>query len=75
MSAMIAISVDDVVDVHVATRGEYATICGMDGDDSAVGIKPASLPKEAKITCAACFRIWDVCVDVKIADFEVKARR
>lgn len=57
-SRFIAISIDGVVSVHAVgvAHGNYATLCGLDGDDRHpfVQQRPAALPKRAKIDCPAC---------------------
>lgn len=47
----------------VHPNGEYATICGMDGDDDneAVMQETIDTPKGAKVDCEHCIAIFDQC--------------
>lgn len=57
MSKFIAIESDGVYQVHASGEGAgfpYATLCGLDGDDSRAGQKPAALIIGAKIDCPQC---------------------
>lgn len=54
----VAVRSDGVVAVHAADcAGNYATLCGMDGDDSGADQEPAELPKRPKVNCATCIQI------------------
>lgn len=69
---MIAIRVDDITEVH-ATGGsgvDYATLCGLDGDDPGAGQYPAELPKQAKIDCVACRQIFERARQLRKTDFK-----
>lgn len=51
----IAIAFEGRVQVHAASGiANYATVCGLDGDDSGADQEPADLPKRARITCPDC---------------------
>ena len=55
----VAISQDGIVQVQgVPESGNYATLCGMDGDDSVVGQSAAVLPPKPRIDCPQCFGVW-----------------
>ncbi len=43
-------------------NGNYATLCGMDGDDDhyIVSQSTISTPKGAKVNCKDCFDVWDL---------------
>lgn len=71
----VAVDVGGDVKVHLPdTTGNYATLCGMDGDDphSSVGQKMAELPKRAKVDCVTCWNIWKLCRDYRAGDFKVE---
>lgn len=56
--AMVAISFEGVIDVHAApSHGAYATLCGLDGNDSDVQQSPAELPQDARIACTDCWKV------------------
>jgi hypothetical protein len=52
----VAVSQDGEIEIHAApcAAGDYATLCGMDGEDDSVGQEPAPLPRGARIDCAHC---------------------
>lgn len=53
----VAVKMSGKVDVHAdSTDSTYATLCGLDGDDSHPHVEqsPAVLPKQPKITCVQC---------------------
>jgi hypothetical protein len=53
--AYVAVKVDGVVSIHAPdVTGNYATLCGIDGDDPGCGQFPAKVPKWAKIDCKTC---------------------
>lgn len=59
---LVGIEVDGVVGWHVpgVGRPDYATLCGLDGNDPAIGqtgVVPA--PRGIKINCPQCRTIWD----------------
>ena len=55
MSKYVAIECDGKIEVHAApVHDNYATLCGLDGDDSAVGQRPAPLQIGARIDCPTC---------------------
>jgi hypothetical protein len=60
MSKYVAIENDDgEIEIHLPhPTGDYATLCGADGDDPELGMYPASVPNGAKVNCDACFHIW-----------------
>jgi len=56
---------------HIATTyGAYATLCGVDGDDSFVGQAPTETKDGAKIDCNDCFIMWKECQKFKARDFK-----
>jgi len=67
---VIAIETEEGVRVHCTSDGgNYATLCGMDGDDSEVGQRPANLPRSHKITCDQCFAIFMKARKYRLSDF------
>jgi len=69
MAKFIRINVEGEIDSHIGSNiGNYVTLCGLDGDDPAIG---QSTEKEGgeKITCEACRNIWNVCRNIKKLDF------
>lgn len=47
--------------------GDYATLCGMDGNDSVVGQTGTIEPKRGqKIDCAQCKHIWQDFMGLKL---------
>ncbi len=66
----IAVVADGVRTVHItAATGDYATLCGMDGDDPTVGQFPSKVVRGEKIGCSTCREIWETCRRVKPGDF------
>jgi hypothetical protein len=65
----VAIRSEGRVEVHAEGIGNYATLCGLDGDDSAVGQEPAEVPPGARIDCATCRQVWDLCRGFRRVDF------
>lgn len=57
----VAIRHDGEVVVHAAeggVGGGYDTLCGVDGDDTAIGLSRAPLPVGARIGCGQCKAIF-----------------
>jgi len=53
-----AIEFEGVVEIHATdVTGNYATLCGLDGDDLTIGQKTVELPKNPRITCKTCLAI------------------
>lgn len=73
MSKYVAVEQDGVVQVHASGNdlpGDWATLCGMDGDDSRVGQKPAALIIGARINCPQCRGIVMAAKKFRPSDFE-----
>jgi len=68
---MITISVFNEVDTHIiGISGDYATLCGMDGDDPDRGVQQLTLKETGgKITCRTCKQVWDTCRKIKPSMF------
>ena len=56
-----AIEFEGVVEIHATdVTGNYATLCGLDGDDLVTGQKTVPLPplsRKPKINCKTCLAI------------------
>jgi hypothetical protein len=69
----VAILHDGVISVHLPhPTGNYATICGDDGDDPApeVDSVEVDVPKGAKVDCEHCKNIWKVAMLYTAKDFD-----
>lgn len=53
-----------------ADYGSYATVCGVDGDDSGVGQSPTETDQRSKINCQDCKLTWEACREFKAKDFQ-----
>jgi hypothetical protein len=63
MNKYVAILSDGIIEVHFPdVTGNYATLCGMDGndDDPMVDQHPSRIPKGQKVNCKMCIGIYDV---------------
>ena len=72
MSEKIGIRVDGIVSVHLPdTTGNYATMCGLDGDDPNEQTRQegVTISDSAKIDCVRCTAIWEVCGRYRASDF------
>lgn len=73
MKDYVAIKVYGEVKIHLPhTDGNYATLCGEDGDDPnpSVSSCEVEVPKGVKVNCWACIRIWAVCRRFNEKDFD-----
>jgi hypothetical protein len=71
MARYVAIEQDGVINVHASgVHSDYATICGMDGDDETVGQRPAPLQIGARINCPHCRSIIMAAKAYRNRDFE-----
>lgn len=55
--------------VHMEGDGNYATACGLDGDDPKTDQAGASQTKE-KINCLTCLQLWETAHGYKKSDFK-----
>jgi len=72
MSKFVTIVIDGEVSTHMPhTTGDYATMCGLDGDDEHIHVnqKWINTPPNAKINCKDCFLIWKMAIQYSLADF------
>ncbi len=70
----VAILCDDVTTIHATDMsGNYATLCGMDGDDpdDAVDQRYVDVPCRAKINCQQCKNIVEHARKYTKRDFEI----
>lgn len=68
---VVVVDVNGEIDSHMPDwSGNYATLCGLDGDDPHRSVRQ-SMPKvrATVITCTACFRIWQVAKKYSVTDF------
>jgi len=70
MSKYVSIECDGVVQVHAVGLGNYATLCGLDGDDDGSGQRPANLLIGARINCPDCRAIIEAAKKYRARDFE-----
>jgi len=71
----VAVEIKGVISIHMPhDSGNYATLCGLDGDDPypEVDQKVVPLPEDAKIDCLECFQLWNVSRKFGIDDFVAK---
>lgn len=55
MSRFVSIECDGVIETHAAPAvGEYATFCGLDGDDEGAGQRFNGAAPRGKVTCPDC---------------------
>lgn len=74
MPHYVAVAQDGVINVHASGTGigsDYATLCGMDGDDPSIGQRPAALQVGAKIDCQQCIDIIRAAKKYRERDFAV----
>lgn len=58
-SRLVTIDCDGEIEVHLPpAMGDYATLCGMDGDDPAIGLLTKETPSGSKVGCDTCKAIW-----------------
>lgn len=68
----VAISTGGTISVHLPDpTGNYATACGLDGDDPDLAVDQATVdvPVGRKIDCASCHILWRVCQVYTAGDF------
>jgi len=73
MSGYIAIECDGIDQVHASGEGTglpYATLCGLDGEDSKAGQKTVGLQIGARINCPQCRALIRVAKTYRPKDFE-----
>lgn len=65
----VAISTEGIVEVHAAGAGEYASLCGLDGNDPSIEQSIVPLPENQKINCSQCRLLWTQWKQYKESDF------
>lgn len=58
---VIGVEVDGALEWHVPSvgGGDYATLCGLDGNDPAIGqTGTVEAPRGTKINCHECRTVW-----------------
>lgn len=62
---------DDDPDVHMLSCvNDYATMCGLDGNDPTLGQEIMDGNCKEKINCQHCISIWKMSKKYKESDFE-----
>lgn len=70
VSIFVAIKLDGKVEIHLPHwSGNYATACGLDGDDPDENQYPVVVPQGAKVNCKDCATIWSVMHRFRKSDF------
>lgn len=69
MARYVAVEQDGKVQVHMEGLSNYATLCGMDGDDPSVGQRPAEVDIGRRIDCPHCRDIFNQCKAYRRRDF------
>lgn len=64
----VAVNVEGTTETHLPhPLGEYATLCGLDGDDPGSRQSPAK--PASKVTCDDCKAIFELCRKYQQSDF------
>lgn len=59
---IVAVIVDGVREIHAThPSGNYATLCGLDGDDATTGQQKDTANRNEGISCIDCYAIWLQC--------------
>lgn len=77
MSTKVTIKHEGKTQVHMSdATGNYATMCGLDGNDDDPSVDQFTVPTKAgaKIDCPECFAIWQTSKGYKTSDFKVTLR-
>lgn len=70
MPKFVTVKCDDETLTHLPAAADYATLCGLDGDDPAIGLYTLPTPKGAKIDCEQCQAIWLLCKQFRSSSFK-----
>jgi len=72
MSKAVGILIDGTVEWHAPGGvSDYATLCGLDANDSTVGHEGiVDTPRGQKITCPQCYGIWAGAKALRATDFD-----
>lgn len=72
MKIFVTVEVQGVVLVHLPhTTNNYATLCGLDGDDPHFDTQQKTIPTKsgAKVDCPHCKAIFKVATKYRLSDF------
>lgn len=64
---LVTIEIEGKPDVHLpGVNGNYATLCGLDGDDPDAAVQQRTVPTkaDARVNCETCRDIWRFCKNV-----------
>jgi len=77
MKNKISISIHGEITTHIAADNcsNYATLCGLDGDDIHPTVNQKIVDSRNKIDCSACYEIWKQCLSYTPKDFSIEIRR
>ena len=70
---LVAIVCDGELKIHIpGCINDYATICGLDGDDPTPGVQQSTVavPRGAKVDCEHCAMIWERCREYRKSAFK-----
>ncbi len=59
MGKYIAVRFGSKIEIHFTGLGSYATMCGLDGNDSVVDQFPSKVPNYHKVDCLDCIAIFE----------------
>jgi len=67
---IVAVEIDGIVSYHLPDS-DYATLCGIDGGLSSdfYNQRLVDTPKNTKINCPTCHKIWKICNGFTAGDF------
>jgi hypothetical protein len=69
--SFVGIVVNGVLETHLPPASQnYATLCGMDGDDNDPGVDQHHAEPGAKVDCIHCRAIFDRCSQFRTSDFK-----
>ena len=75
MKQKITIEQDGEATTHIAGGvPEYATLCGMDGNDPGISQLTVETPRGAKVNCVVCYSIWQEAKQWRASDFDDRVK-
>lgn len=67
---LITVECDGETLVHLpGVMSDYATMCGLDGDDPTENMYTRNTKRGAKVTCEQCKQIWLKCKEFRASVF------
>ena len=71
-SQYVAISICGEIEIHApaGAGADYATLCGLDGDDPILEHVTVKIPHGAKIDCKDCWAIFEAAKELRKTDFK-----